>query len=531
MRRATILSRSSVPVSVPASRRTRLTRFWPVLLPLPAMLMAAWVMIDWKFNGLYGQDPFAYYDFGVGPLRRFLLDGVTLPAMFWPLGYPFLITLASLLLGPVTAAGQVVNLAASAGAVALTYLLGRDLLLSAGAERRVARWAGAVGALLLGMSGRLLESSVLIMADSVALVTALLSAWALVRWSRCREAGRSGALWLALMSAALAWSVVTRWGQGVLLPAWLAAALPALRMNRDHLRRSLAWAVLPAAAVLGAQVWLMLTVRPDPTLSPVPFAGDLGLVNGGSGWSILHLFQHDFMTPDGVLRYPWPNALFYASGPFLPQYVTPLFLPLVVLGLAAAAAAYRRALLLLATWPAFLLVFDAGLAEQNPRFILVALPPITILAGLGTAVLCERLLPRGRLVAGALLAAGLLLVATTGLNEVGALNRARNADLRVAGWTAARVPARAAVLSFGITLTLQHATALRVLDLSVLSKADLARLAATEHPLYLLVQEGAMNGQFAARPPGINYRSLRKTPGLIRLGTLHGYTLSRLAGT
>jgi hypothetical protein len=98
----------------------------------------------------------------------------------------------------------------------------------------------------------------------------------------------------------------------------------------------------------------------------------------------------------------------------------------------------------------------------------------------------------------------------------------------VSAWAAARLPARATTLSFGLTLTLQHATTLHVLDLSVLSTRDLQRLIAHQQPLYLLVQVGVMNGQFAARPPGRNYRFLRGHPGLTSLGVLRGYTLARV---
>jgi hypothetical protein len=276
----------------------------------------------------------------------------------------------------------------------------------------------------------------------------------------------------------------------------------------------------------------MVTVQPQANLGPIPFAGDLGIVNGsGSAWSLLHLVQHSFVTADGIQRYSLPNLLFYASGPFLPQYLTPLFWPAAVLGLVAAAVSYRRSLLLLLSWPAILLAFDAGLAEQNPRFVLAALPPVAILAGLGSAVLWERLRPGERLLAATLLAAGLIAVAVIGLRGVADLNAQRNGDLQVAAWTAARVPVRATTLSFGITLTLQHATDLHVLDLSVLSARDLKRLAGRQRPLYLLVQVGVMDGQFAERPPGINYRYLRDTSGLIRLGVLKGYTLARVRST
>jgi 4-amino-4-deoxy-L-arabinose transferase-like glycosyltransferase len=501
---------------------------WPLLLPLPTLLLAAWAIVAWKFNGLYGQDPFAYYDYGVGPLRRTVLDGAPLPALFWPLGYPILITVASLVLGPVTAAAQVVNVMAGVAAVCLTYLLGRDLLQQAGAGPWLARRAGALGALLLGLTGRLVESSVLTMADAVALATALLSVWALVRWSVGEQENRLHDGWLALSATALAWSVVTRWGQAALALTWLAALLPALRARGW---RALPWAMIPAAAVLGAQVWLILTVRPAADLGPLPFAGDLGLVHGdGSGWSLQHLFQNSFVNADGVQRYPWPNALFYATGPFQLQYLTPLFLPAALVGLATVAVRYRRALLLLLSWPALLLL-DAGLDEQNPRFILAALPPIAILAGLGVAVIWDHLQPRWRPLAAATLASGLLVVALLGVRVLATLNAERNGDLQVSTWAAARLPARATTLSFGLTLTLQHVTKLQVLDLSVLSTADLQRLIAHQHPLYLLVQVGVMNGQFAARPPGRNYRFLRGNPGLTSLGELHGYSLSRVGAS
>jgi hypothetical protein len=499
---------------------------WPLLLPLPTVLLASWVIIAWKFNGLYGQDPFAYYDYGVGPLRRSVLVGAPLPALFWPLGYPILITVSSLVLGPVTAAAQVVNVLAGAVAVCLTYLLGRDLLQQAGADPWLARRAGALGALLLGLTGRLVESSVLIMADAVALATALLSVWALVRWSVGQQENRPRAGWLALSATALAWSVVTRWGQAPLAFTWLVALLPAVRARRW---RALPWAFIPAAIVLGAQFWLVFTVPPEADLGPLPFVGNLAPVHGaGSGWSLLHLFQHSFVNADGVQRYPWPNALFYATGPFQLQYLTPLFFPAALLGLATVAVRYGRALLLLLSWPALLLLLDAGLDEQNPRFILAALPPIALLAGLGVAVIWDHLQPRWRPLAAAALAFSLLAVAMLGVRVLGTLNAERNGDLQVSAWAAARLPARATTLSFGLTLTLQHATTLHVLDLSVLSTRDLQRLIAHQHPLYLLVQVRAMDGQFAARPPGMNYRFLRGNPGLTTLGVLHGYTLSRV---
>jgi hypothetical protein len=156
---------------------------------------------------------------------------------------------------------------------------------------------------------------------------------------------------------------------------------------------------------------------------------------------------------------------------------------------------------------------------------------MAILAGLGLAVIWNHLQPRWRPLAAAALAVGLLVVALFSVRMLGTVNGERNADLQVSAWAAARLPARATTLSFGLTLTLQHVTDLRVLDLSVLSTRDLQRLVAQRRPLYLLVQMGAMAGQFAAQPPGRNFQFLRSHPGLTRLGALHGYTLARVGGS
>lgn len=528
-----------MPVAIPrdqaAQRERQLAerrlRFPPWLLPssllLPTILLSLWVVIGWGFNGLYGQDAYTYYGYAVGPLRAFLLSGRQLTPMTWPLGYPLLVALASLVLGASPAAGQLVSLCAGVAAVPLTYLLGRELLTQSSAEPRLARRAGVVGAVLLGVSGWLVQPSVTIMADSVGLTAAMLSAWALLRWSRARD----GAGWMALAGGALAWSIVTRWGQALLVPVWLLAALPAIHSQPSRVARAIPAAILAGGAVLAAQAWLILTVAPHPTFASLPFAGDISLVHGahaGGGWSVAHLFERNFLNPDGSQHYALPNLLFYASAAFRPQDLSPLFALPALLGALLVVTRYRRSVPLLILWPAALLLFDAGLAEQNLRFVLQALPPVAILAGLGIAAVWDRIAPRRRPLLAVAVLVAFLAVAGIGLRDVGKLVAAHNADLEVARWTAARVPPRATTLSFEITLTLDHATLLHPLDLYELSKPELARLIAQARPVYLLVQVHQMEGQWALRSPGRDYRYLRDGPGLVRIGGVRSYTLFRV---
>jgi hypothetical protein len=578
-------------------------------------------MLAWRFDGLYGQDPYAYFDYGVGTLRHSLLHGAAIAPMVWPLGFPLPVTLASLVVGTSAAAGQSVSLGAAAAAVLLTYLFGRDLFIWSGLQPRPARWAAAAGALLLAATGWMLESAVMIMPDSLAVATSVLSAWALVRW--CRE-DTASPIWLALAGAALAWSAVTRWGQLVLAPVWLVMLVLAIQpeaapaewlftpavgvgsfrprrpirtaesisdsrrgelhtpeladqdassptgtgvctsplptrsngmdisgaevgrppgtdgpyggrtwIDRDaanRLLRTLPWLVVPAAVILGTQLWLAFTVKPAPGLGRWPFLGDLSLVDGsGSGWSLAHLFHRSFVNADGSQHHPLPNGLYYTVAPFLPKNLTPLALPAVLLGAWAALTRYRRSALLLLGWPAAILLLDAGLAEQNIRFVVPALPPLALLGGLGLVVAGQRLAGRYKSAGLAALAALILIVAGAGLYDMRKVVTASATDRQTAHWAAAHITPGAMTVAFEITATLAHSTAVQPVDLSEVSATQVRR-SAWRHPVFLLVRVPDLLGQWANRAPGEIYWALSLDPGLTIIGRDYGYTLFRVRG-
>ena len=51
------------------------------------------------FDGLYGQDSFAYVDYALGPLTDSLRRLDLPPDFYWPLGYPLLVSLLALATG------------------------------------------------------------------------------------------------------------------------------------------------------------------------------------------------------------------------------------------------------------------------------------------------------------------------------------------------------------------------------------------------------------------------------------------------
>src|SRR5215208_6480537 len=171
------------------------------------------VRTAWPFDGLYGQDAFAYLRYARA-LWPWLLRGEPLPIYYWPAGYPLLVALALPLFGGSSAAGQAISIASIAVAASCTFLLSRELLPDAPGGR-LAAW---VAGLTVALCGDALRASLVTMSDALALAGCAASIWALARYCRT-ERGR----WLVVTAVALGWAAITRWVCGLLaLPMVLA---------------------------------------------------------------------------------------------------------------------------------------------------------------------------------------------------------------------------------------------------------------------------------------------------------------------
>ena len=129
-----------------------------------AVAAALAARLAWPFDGLYGQDAFAYFRFARA-LWPWLLRGEPLPIYYWPAGYPLLVALVMLFANWSSAAGQAVSIASSAGAGGLTFLLSRALLPDAPGGR-IAAW---VAGLAVALSGAALRASLVVMSDATAM--------------------------------------------------------------------------------------------------------------------------------------------------------------------------------------------------------------------------------------------------------------------------------------------------------------------------------------------------------------------------
>jgi 4-amino-4-deoxy-L-arabinose transferase-like glycosyltransferase len=447
-------------------------------------------------------------------VRQSILHLAPLEAFFWPPGYPLLVALASMVIGPVPLGGQAVSLLMGALVPMFTALLVRELW---PAERLMALLAG----LLVALCGQLWQSSIVVMADTTGLALATLSAWALVRY------GRTGRLrWLLIASAAVAYATLARWIYGLVAVPFATYALWALLTARrgSALLHAMAGVLLAGALLVPVLGPPLLGLLSHPS-EPATFAGNLQVYS----WSPLNALRRDFFTADGHLSYTWPNGLYYAIAPANLAFFGPLLAPWIAVGLWAAGREWRRpTLLLILGWAGVVYAFHAGAAWQNFRFSLAYLPPLAVLVAAGLLWTWRRLDRRVGVLVALCCTLGLLATASGAVRLVEGFIDRKDDDLALVRWVQTQTPPDAQLLSFGPTLAFRHYTALPTFDLFDLTPGDLDSILAVSAPTYVLLDERNVEEQWLGQAPAVNWNRLRDRTGVSEIGTQGSFTLFRV---
>lgn len=481
---------------------------WPGLvfgLSLGLNLFTAWQR---GFDGLYGQDAYSYFAQSVELQTHFSLfhhwQWEAGPRLFyWPFGYPAQVALFSVFTGATPGAAQLVSLLAGAGSAAFLTSLGRKMSGS--------RTAGLVAGVGLALSPLFRQVSVSVMADAPALFWTVLAVW--LAW-KARESGRGG--WLLGAGVAFGLAGITRYAGLTALPLlWLIWLWPGPAQKG------------PAPGwVIGATGLAGLVCLPQLIINQV-YPANFWYSSWLADWSPLNAFQTRFQTRDGLGLYAFPPLLFYLGGGLLSlNLLTPLALPLVGLGLdwlARIKSDWFQLAVLGVWWIAPVALFS-GIPYENERFSLTFLPPLALLAGLGTARLPDLLSSGGRrwlqvaFKGGLALAAlGLLVISQRHLDGFIAV---KDSDMAVIREVEARIPASATLVTFEISLTFDHYTGLKVQDLSFLDSGSLSRLLGGG-PVYLLADPANMARQWSGSPVGQAFEAAYRQadgPPLVQVG-------------
>lgn len=507
-----------------SERSVKATAF---LLFLIALAIRIFFILRNQFDGLYGQDSYAYYDYALA-LSSSVMHGTVLPPFFWPIGFPALVALATLIVGPSPVAGQAVSLVTGSLVAPLGFLITRQVA-TEGASASNSRSVGIrdvasfTTGLILATGGQLVQSSVVVMSDAAALFWTTFSAYVLLRYLQgYRER------WLMLAAIALSMAIVTRWVYAGLIPVW------GLVLLFEHVRgrairlpiRPLATACLMGVVVLSPQLVLSST-------DPAPVLGHSWLV----GWNPLNALSQTIDNVDGHFAYALPVGVFYAQTGFHPGYISPV---LTILLLAGAYAVARQAnrfptgAVLLLGWVVIEYGFVAGIPYENFRFGLAYLLPLAVLVGVGAQSLYLFLGSHGIPSKAVSRTLALVLVAGLGWNlfwtghPLEIILDIKRGELRIIDLLHDRVASGATIVAFGPTLSIQHYTSLRAVDLSEQTPDALRSLAGESNRLYLIVDISNLETQWRGRSPSLNFEFLVTHFESHRLDQVGNYTLFAL---
>ncbi|MBE7553537.1 MAG: hypothetical protein HS126_20900 [Anaerolineales bacterium] len=525
---------------MPSSSITFYVSRWKTaaILFLIALAIRTGVILFWQFDGLYGQDAYAYLQQALA-ITQNLPQGRPPPLdFFWPNGYPLLIAFFTLFVGQTTWAGQMPALLSGAALSPLVFLLYENLFsdpVKINSNLIIRSDSGGLWTgLIVAFAGQPILSSVVVMADMPALFWATLAAWLVVRAVHLPPSKKfSPALLFFTAGAALALAIISRWLYILIAPALGLYAIFNYRSIQRGWKAVLVlppklWvpvlmAVLSGSIILAPQLWLSLN-KPE------------GLAHSWLlGWNPANFFRREFENIDGHFVYQLPNWIFYAQPAGHPAYIFPL------LGLASAWGVWRlgRArqwgpLILLLGWTAPVYLFLAGIPYQNFRFGLTLYLPLVLLTGFGLAEFFSRNnvdapLPVFREVilkiAITLSLAGMLAWAYPMLDS---FLTVQNRSKIIARQVEQTLPPEASLITFGLTLTVQHYTRLNALEFFFLDQTSLKTLAESSDALYLLLDLPGIETQWRGKTPQINYQWLKENRNLIKIGEFPPYTLFKV---
>lgn len=482
--------------------------FVPLCLLLLALAARGGLLLLHSFDGLYGQDAYAYYQYA-RELRAALLHLQFPPPFWWSLGYPSLLNAGFALGGVNITAAQMITLLCGALAAPFAFALAYE---AAPVQKTAAGW---VAGLLCAFGGQLVQSSVVVMTDAPALMFATLGGWLLLRYVRTRVLAT-----LLLSSLAAGFAVWMRWQNLIFAGAWIAAlALAEWQAARISIRgiARISMAIVIIALVLSPQFFVSYNTG-------APLAGSSWL----DGWSPVNFLGRTFDNVDGHFEYGLPVALFYGQVVAHPAYLFVMLTPLFITGAAALVKRIRTrlpAVVLLLGWIAGMYLFLAGIPYENFRFPLGFFAPLAAVTGIGAGIVWAHWgSRRAHAFAAGWIAAALLVTVAWQPRVLAPVWESKAQQLAHARWLEKQALPNALVYTMGIDGALQEYSNLRVANLWDLDPAKLN----PETPTYLYADTNNIDTQWRGRLPDQLVRVLTETNFLHPLDSFDGWTLFRV---
>lgn len=472
--------------------------FYCLILIITALAIRVGIVTYHNFDGLYGQDAYAYYDFGIDLMN--FVKGVNVPPPFaWSLGYPIILASGFYLLGVSEQIALWVSIGMGTLIPILVYIISLQLKL-----RPI--FAFSAG-LLMVASGQILQSSVVIMSDAAALFMTLVSIVFFLQYIYTRNI-----IWLLICVGFISFAANIRLIYAVFAPLYIVIYLITLKSK---------WRLIDIV------VAIPFAIAPQvPQLFYSRFNSSSLLDHAWvQGWSFSNFFTRDFVNVDGTFHYASVNTAFYLSPAYDITYLSPLLTIFVIIGfiiLIRRKVAYQ--ILFLAGWILLPYLFLAGIPYQNIRFSLIFFPAIAILIGLGLQAIHDSQ-HKLKWVLLILALAGFIHTSVFGIDYANSFVGNHQADKTIVTWLEDKIPEDATLYTFGTTLTLEHYTDYNVIELYYETPNTLKQRWFKGRMDYVLLNVWQIENQWQDREPQANYHWFRDERGLTEIGRFRNTTL------
>jgi 4-amino-4-deoxy-L-arabinose transferase-like glycosyltransferase len=470
------------------------------------------------FDGLYGQDAYSYFAHSIELYNRQSLfhhwQWETTPRiLYWPFGYPGLIALLFFLMGSTPGVAQLISIFCWAGVAGLVTAIGQKLW------GRQFPLAGPLAGILVTLSPLGRQVAVSIMSDAAALFWTTLGIWLALK---ARDSGRKYYLYAVGTGLALGLAGITRYSALTALPLVLVF----FNWWEVQARKQAVRGVMLAFG-LAALIYLPQFIINQ--LYPERFWFNSWL----DDWSPFNAFQTSFTTRDGFAAYPLPPLLFYLVYPLLNlHFFTAGVLVLIGAGLIPLWQ-HRNSLefLMLAGWWLLPILAFSVIPYESERFSLTFMPPVALVAGLGTDWFWHWLKKRlWRLAGVTLMGLGLVGLSLISQHHLNGFMAAKASDLNIVRQVESILPAQATLITFDLSLTFDHYTQLKIRDLWSLNPNEIFEVLLDKQPeIYLLADPVQMAKQWTGNHVGEAFeaaQSRAKGEPLVKFGR---YWLWRLA--
>jgi 4-amino-4-deoxy-L-arabinose transferase-like glycosyltransferase len=488
--------------------------YYFILLFVLSFVFRLLLIIIFRFDGLYGQDAYAYLEFS----KRFYeaISGFQIPPHFyWPIGFYLFASVFTILMGGnVDLSALLVSLNSGSLCAGFVYLLAYEL--AKGFDETERKELSIYAGLITIFSPILVKQSIVIMSDSLALMFASWALWQFVKYFN--EDKLKNIIFAFIL---FSFAVMTRYAFTLLaMPVvlYLIYNLTIQELWRKKYIKDTLIAFIIGSIIFIPQFYYLF----GHGISYFQYEGQHG--TWAASWNFLNFFRKDFMTFDGTMHYRLWNGLYNLAPVFHPMYLSIFGIPFLTGTYLLFKRKKKNILVLLLAWIAVYYFYISGNPFQSLRYTMSFLPAMAIVSAYGLAKI-----KINNLYKYLFLYAGLFLFVVYGVYHISSFVEQKNAELEVVNKVSSVVPDGSVVFAFDITLAVNHYTKITAQEYFNYTEEELKnKITAAANDIYFILPLEAIKTQWKGLPLEKKYEFIKSNYPLQTVTSVNKFTILKI---